>query len=128
MIPLIVDNKEFFGILISILTLLIPLATFLVSKNKEQQQKNFENFHQFLLRGLANLDEDTGLDQQVAIIYEMRQYPKYKPVVIRLLRAQLKRWQRELKNKPHFQQLITESQLTISYLEKNFLQRAFTQN
>lgn len=128
MITLIVDNKEFFGILVSILTVLIPLATFLVSKNKEQKLKNFENFHQFLIRGLANLDNKTGLDQQVAIIYELRQYPRYKPVVIRLLRAQLKRWKSELEVKPHFQQLIEEAELTINYLKKNFLQRVLTQD
>ncbi len=124
----VIANKEFFGILVSLLTVLIPFATFIVSKNKEQEQKNVENFHEFLMRGLSNQDGKKGLDQQVAIIFELRRYPEYSPVIVRLLKAATSRWKSEVKSKPHFHQLISEAEATIDYFSKNKLQKLFYRN
>ncbi len=116
--------------LISILIPLIPVAvtliTFLISKNREQKQINFEKFHNGLMKGLANLDGKTGLDQQVAIIYELRNYPEYFPVIKRLLNYQIKRWTKELKNSPQFSELINEAKETRDFIDKNFVIRLFT--
>jgi hypothetical protein len=119
----VVENKEFLGIVTSFLVIVVPFATFVLTKNKEQKQINFERFHKDLTRGLANLDGKTGLDQQVAIIYEMRNYPQYYPVIRRILLAQITRWKDQLKSKPHFSQLISEAEKTINYTQQNLIKR-----
>lgn len=121
----IVENKEFLGIIATFLSLVIPFATFILTKNKEQKQINFEKFHKDLTRGLANLDNDTGLDQQVAIIFEFRNYPQYYPVVRRILTAQIARWRKKEKSEPHYVQLIEEANKTIEYSRYNFLKRLY---
>jgi hypothetical protein len=123
MIGYIMANKEFFGIIISFLGVVIPLAIFLVSKNKEQKQINFEKFHTYLIKGISNLKGDTGLDDQVAIIYEFRNYPEYYPVVRRLLHFQIDRWKKELKESPHYSLLIDEAEETFKYIDKIALAR-----
>lgn len=123
MYNLLVSNKEFAGIIITFLSVVIPLATFLVSKNKEQKQINFERFHGNLMKGLANLDKQTGLDQQIAIIYESRNYPEYYPVIRRILKYQMHRWKLLLNSKPQFKQLIDEAKETINFSSKNFIIR-----
>ena|SRR4030042_2111871 len=123
MFDLLIANKEFAGIIITLLGVVIPLATFIISKNKEQKQINFERFHKDLMKGLANLDGKTGLDQQIAIIYESRNYSEYYPVIRRILKYQIDRWRRLLKNSPQFKQLINEGKETIVFTNKNFLSR-----
>lgn len=121
----IIKNKEFLGITATFLGLIIPFATFILTKNKEQKQINFENFHKNLMKDLVNLEGEIGLDQQVAIIYELRNYPKYFPVIRRILEENVIRWSADLKNKPNLDRLITEAKLTINFSSKNFLKRIY---
>ena len=128
MIEYIVKNKEFFVIIISLLGIIGPLTSFLVTKSKEQQQLNFEKFHKDLMYGLSNRKAEIGLDQQVAILYELRNYPAYYPVIKRLLQFQIKRWKGELKTNPHFSQLINEANETLNFMSENFFKRFFYKN
>lgn len=115
------QNKE---LLILIIPLLIPLWKFIDSKSKQQNQINFERFHDSLMSGLANQGgEKVGLDQQVAILYELRNYPEYFPVVKRLLIYQIGRWEGLLGKEPHFNMLIQEANETLKYISKNPIQR-----
>jgi len=82
---IIIENKEFIGIAISFLSVVIPLAIFLFNKNKEQKQINFERFHKEFISGLSNQSKNIGLDQQVAIIFELRNFPEYFLVTKRIL-------------------------------------------
>ncbi len=123
----VIENKEFFGIVVSFLSIVIPSTILVLTKNKEQKQIIFEKFHKDLMKGLANLDGQTGFDSQVAIIYELRNYPKYYPVIRRLLHAQIARWNIELKSKPHFSQLIDEAKKTIDFSLKNPISRKTTE-
>jgi len=103
----------------------VTLITFLVSKNKEQKQINFERFHTYLIKGISNQKGETGLDDQVAIIFEFRYYPEYYPVVKRILTFQINRWSTQLKDKPHYNLLIEEAKETISYINKIAIIRWF---
>jgi len=123
MIEFIINNKEIVLIIISFLTIIIPLATFLISKNKEQKQINFERFHNKLMKGLANQENKTGLDQQIAIIYELKNYPEYYPVIKRILAYQIDRWGKLLKTTPHIYLLIDEAKETLNFIDKNFISR-----
>ena len=125
MIEYIVNNKEFFVIVVSLIVAITPLALFFLTKRKEQQQINFERFHDSLMNGLSNQGGKLGLDQQVAIIYELRNYPEYFPVIKRILISCAKRWEGEVKNKPHFEQLIQETKKTIDFMKKNWIHRQF---
>ncbi len=127
-IDLIQQNKEFIAILISFLTLIVPFTSFLITKNREQKQLNFEKFHRDLMKGLSNLDKKNiiGLEQQIAIIYEFRNYPKYYPVIRRILFFEIKRWKKDLKEKPHFAEIINEANETISFTKKNYIKRLWT--
>ena len=80
------QNKEFFGIAVSFLAVIIPLMIFLISKNKEQKLIKYKKFHE-LIGGLSNQDQNKkiGLDQQIAIIYELINFPEYYPVITRIL-------------------------------------------
>lgn len=119
----ILKNKEFLGIVTSFLGIILPSATLILAKNKEQKQLNFERFHKDLMKGLANLDGNIGLDQQVAIIYELRNYSDYYPLIRRLLLAQIERWNRTLTKNPQFEQLIMEANETIEFSKKNIIGR-----
>ncbi len=123
MIDFITSNKEFFGIVVPLVSVLIPLWTFLIRKNKEQKLLNFRIFHDNLMKGLANQETNTGLDQQVAIVYELKNYPEYFPVIKRLLTFQKKRWLKELNQKSHFHMLITESEMTLEFINKSKFNR-----
>lgn len=127
MISLIIENKEFFGIIISFLGIVLPLAILLITKNKEQKQINFEKFHNNLMRGLSNQDSKLGLDEQIAIIYELRNYPEYYPVIKRLLLFQRKRWESMLDKKPLFSNLVKEADETIKFMSKNSFIRYYIQ-
>lgn len=127
MFEFILSNKEILGIIISLLGVVIPLAIFLISKNKEQKQINFEKFHTHLVKGISNQEGKVGLDDQVAIIYEFRNYPEYYPVVRRLLFFQINHWNGELKNHPHYSLLINEAKETLNYMGKIAIVRQIIQ-
>lgn len=122
---LLIQNKEFLGIAIAFLGVIIPLMTFLIGKNKEQQQTNFEKFHKDLINGLSNQEKSIGLDQQVAIIFELRNFSKYYPVIKRILVDLREDWETQKEQYPKLVRLIKETDETISYINKIFIVRFF---
>jgi hypothetical protein len=119
----VIQNKESIGIVVGFITVITPYIMFVLSKRKEQEQLYFQRFHETLMRGLSNRRGELGLDQQVAILFELRNYPKYYSVIKRLLKFQINRWTKMLKEKPHFKMLITEAEETINIIDKNWFQR-----
>lgn len=122
--------KEFIGIIISFFTVAIPFASFFISKNKEQKQINFNKFHKDLMVILSNNNPEghIGLIQQVAIIYEFRNYPEYYPVINRVLEFEIKRWKDEVKKNKNLTILIKEAEETIYYINQNFIIRHLTKS
>ena len=116
---LLIANKEFLGIVVSFLGIIVPLYQYLSAKRREQIQKNFEKFHEMLIKKIANQDEKSGLDEQVAVIFDLKNFPEYYPVTKRLLKKQINRWEGLLKDKPHMSWLIDEAKETINYIDKN---------
>ncbi len=72
----------------------------------EQRQKSFENYHGLVER----LATTKSMDAQTAIIYELRNYPEYKDVSIRILDTYKVKW------KIH-EMLYTELNLTLEELQ-----------
>ena len=125
----IINNKEFIGIIISFLGVVIPLAIFLINKNKEQRQINFEKFHKEIIRALYNKDTEFGLDQQIAIIFEIRNFPEYFSVAKRILMDSKDYWKSLNSDKKltdiSFNRLIKEADETIKYIDKCIICRFF---
>lgn len=115
----IIENKEFFILIMSLFGLVVPVWQFLYNKSKELRQINLINFHEKMISKISNLgDIKAGLDEQVAVIFELRNFPKYYPVILRILSSNKDRWQNMLRNEPQFKILIDEADETINYIKK----------
>ncbi|MEZ6255695.1 MAG: hypothetical protein R3B92_02915 [Patescibacteria group bacterium] len=102
-------------------------STLLRERARKQKLENFEVFRKDLLAGLANVNEKTGFDEQIGIIYELRNYPRYYPVIERILEFQVKHWEKEVKDidKKHYQILIDEANATLTYMNTSRIGRIF---
>jgi len=120
LIESIINNKEFTALLVSLLTIIIPLWQYLNSKKLEQKQTTLINFHEKILGKLSNRDPNIhiGLVEQVAIIFELRNFSEYYPVIKRILMFSIEDWNNQLNDKPHFKYLIKEANETIDYINK----------
>jgi hypothetical protein len=121
MLEFLKNNIEFFlGIIVSFLGLLIPLWQYINTKKKEQQQTNLINFHEKIIGKISNQTKMAGLDEQVAVIFELRNFPMYSPVIIRILNDSIVRWNNlmALENDNKYQSLITEAKETIKFLNR----------
>lgn len=118
------DNKEFIsGFILSFVALVLPFWQYLHSKLIEKRQKNLIDFHDKFMIRLSNNAGVAGIDEQVAVVFELRNFPMYSPVIVRVLTDAIPRWEKELGAKPHFKGLITEARETINFLNRNFLTR-----
>lgn len=87
---------------------------------------NFKNYHQ-LIKELNQSDtpnEPIKLYRQVAVVYELRNYPRYFSVSKRILQGWID--SRSEKSKEFFDSLYKEMQLSIEFMNKNFLQRCWS--
>lgn len=123
MLENIIQNIELVGIIISFFGIVLPLFVFLINKNREQKQINFDRFHKDLIRGLSNQDGNMGLDQQIAIIFELRNFSEYYPVLQRILSGFNNDWKKRQENEPNLKRLILETEKTMDYMSKNFIHR-----
>lgn len=125
MIQAVIENKDFIGIIIAFLGVVIPLAIFLISKSKEQRQINFEKFHKEVISGLSNQYKNVGLDQQIAIIFELRNFPEYFPVTKRILIDLKNFWKLSVLDEESLRRLNKEADETINYMNKCIICRFF---
>jgi hypothetical protein len=97
---------------------IISVAQFLLVRKREQRVHEFESYHR-LIKELVQPDPEsksTWIDRQVAVVYELRHFPRYYPVSHRIL----KNLQRKFFSDPNFQwpYLLDEIGLTLSHIEK----------
>ena len=119
-------NKEAILIIISFLGVVIPLFRYLNAKKKEQKRINFENFHEKMIRKISNIQGDAGLDEQIAVIYDLRRFPEYYSVSKRILSDLIEWWKVQIKDKPHFERLIKEANFTLEFINMNYLMRYYS--
>ncbi len=96
----------FLGVLIPLFTLAFSALKYVDIRELEQRQQSFDNYHGLIER-LTNTD---SMDAQAAILYELRNYPEYKDVSIRILNSYQVKW------KAH-EMLFAELNLAISELQ-----------
>lgn len=84
---------------------------------------NFKNYHQ-LIKELNQSDtpnEPIKLYRQVAVVYELRNYPRYFSVSGRILQGWLD--SRSEESKKNFPSLFKEMELSVEFMNKNFWAR-----
>lgn len=110
------------GIMGGICSFTWSIYRYLDSKNREQNIKEFEHFHE-LIKNLVQPDPEIGklfLDRQAAIIFELRHFKRYYPYSLRMLKNLLLIWE----NHPNSSTwLMDEINLTIQFLEKEIKEK-----
>ena len=98
---------------------LIPLAVgafvHLAQRRAELRFKRFELYHD-LIRRLVEPDRPEGemrVSRQMAVVFELRNFPEYAEISARILRGLLETW---LPDKPYLRALREEIRGTIQFL------------
>ena len=96
---------------------------FIDIKKDEERQKRYEIYHDFI-KNLNQSDtpgENIKLYRQVAVTYELRNYPQYFDVSKRILQGWID--SANEKQKKEFSKLYDEMELSIGFMNKSFLSR-----
>lgn len=127
MIDWITSNISSFGSYVALGTFLLSVVTFAFSayryvttRRDAQLQVEFENYHKLIaqLVGSERNTDTMKLDSQVAIVYELQRFKRYKPVTLRILQGLKDEWS----GKTH-PRLIAEMDIAIRKLSTRCLTR-----
>ena len=122
------DPLTFIGVVVAIFGILIPIYKYLFDRKSQLQDARFRIYHA-LIKGLVEpelqkenvIDEETGnvcnkygimQDRQIAVIFELRNFPEYFEVTERILNKLKIQWKSSTHNKP----TINEICHTLSYI------------
>jgi hypothetical protein len=103
------------GLIIAFMSFFMPIRQYIDQRRLEEKDKRFTNYHK-LIEGLV--DHPAGqpkLDRQIAIVFELRNYPEYFQVTVRILKGLQDSW---LPTGDSVKRLITEIDLTIDYINQ----------
>lgn len=112
------DYTAALGIIVAIVPIIWATYNYISIKNSENRNTRFTNYHN-LIRGITQGDpgEDVVyLDRQTAIAFELKNYPEYAPVTIKILSGFKKRISKKEDCLGYFKTQIDE---TLTYLEGN---------
>ncbi|MBX9633950.1 MAG: hypothetical protein K2X44_03125 [Magnetospirillum sp.] len=102
----------FIAATISLAVIAFQANRYMSTRKADRHQREFENYHQ-LIRDLSQGGELVRIPAQKAIIYELRNYPRYADISIRVLTSLRDEWCADDKTR-----LVEELNLAIAYLEK----------
>ncbi len=112
-------NAVILGIVMTIFLAIIPAAwsfiRYLSLKSKELRFERFKIYHQLVRELVEPEAEGRGmmLDRQIAIVFELRNFPEYHEVTLRMLEGLKRSWDT---GHPKFKRLLDEMDLTIGYI------------
>jgi hypothetical protein len=118
------SNMAALGVLGAAFAFIWSAIQFIWLRRREQQTHEFEAFHH-LIKNLVSPDDNTKsmwIDRQIAVVFELKHFPRYYEVTVRILRGLREKWITEVVNT----RLIEEIDLTLDYIHRwnhNFLQR-----
>jgi hypothetical protein len=123
----ITERSSVIGIAV---TVVVSLAPFLVLawrnlnlRRKELRDKRFETYHDLIARLVqAKPGQEQKLHTQIAVAYELRNFPEYYELSLRELRSLRQHWS---SNAAH-QSLIDEMDISIDYISKLAGHRSIT--
>ena len=112
-------NAGVLSLAVSIFLVLIPLViTGIINmrlRKQELQFKKFEIYHDLIGRLVAPAPGLPAplMDQQIAATYELRNFPEYYPLSVRILQGLKNAW---TKGSSGFERLFNEMDLSIEYM------------
>ncbi len=109
-------NVQWIAALFSIGAISWAVIRYIDLRSQEIRQKRFEVYHS-LIKDFVQPDLTTGktrLDRQIAIAFELRNFPEYYELSLRLLQGLCESWKKE-----EFKRLTDEMGVTIEYIQKN---------
>jgi hypothetical protein len=115
---LLEDHSGLFTIVVVIFGGLWALVKF----REHIKDKRFKTYHQlidWLVNEQTHADRVIKLDRQIAVVYELRNFPKYFDVSIRILEGLLVEW------KDNNTRIIEEIKLSLAYMKRSWLVRKF---
>lgn len=101
---------ELVGLILGILAFLVPIYKFFRNKNEEQRDRYFKTYHELIKQLVQGEGEKIMLDRQLAIIFELRNYPTYYELSERILLVLKDSWKNDRISK--------EVDLTVKYINK----------
>lgn len=109
-------NSTALTFLLAIALFLWPIIQFVLTRKREAAWREFEIYHK-LTKELVQPDPDTKmmwLDRQIAVVFELRHFPRYRELTVRTLRGLREQWVTTKAN----ERLIEELDMTLAILEK----------
>jgi len=111
------SNATGIGVLVAAVTFVWSAIQFIVVRRKEQKAHEFEAFHR-LIKELVSPDagtQSTWVDRQMAAVFELRHFPRYYEVTLRILTGLREQWGKLPEPKSR---LLDEIDLTLQYITK----------
>ncbi len=99
----------------AILALGVPAWRYVSDHRESHRQKRFENYHQLVAELVAGRPGQAApkLDSQIAIVFELRNYPEYRDLSQRLLQGLQNDWPESKENaRLHDEMRLTQSALS----------------
>jgi len=114
------SNVGAITILISFVVALYKFVQYINIKIHESREKRFQHYHNDLIKKLVEPDspgKDMKMDRQIAIIYELRNFPEYFSVSIRILQGWI------IADDKIPERMRNEAKLAVSYMKKGIIGR-----
>jgi hypothetical protein len=105
-----------FSLVLTLVTSLFLAVKYLNQRGIEIRDRRFEVYHTLIQRLVEPAPGSVmKLDRQVAVVYELRNFPEYYDVTLRILRGLQDAW----KSAQGIERLLAEIELTLAYIEAN---------
>lgn len=103
------------SVAVGIATFLWTVYQYIDTKKREQDLKEFENFHRLIKELVQPENDNLYVDRQTAILFELRHFKRYYPFSYRTLLGLKEKW---IKVPNQFPRLLEELDMTIEFLNK----------
>ena len=122
-------NNGTLAFFLGVLTAACGLYHYISIKRSEERARRFASYHDLVDALNGNEKGDAPfIDRQIAVVYEMRNFPEYYPVTLRILQRSLLSWA-DKKNREGLLAAVTlskapintvsdEARLTIAYIKR----------
>ncbi|WP_156170411.1 hypothetical protein [Luteimonas sp. FCS-9] len=113
----IATNTAQLSVVVTVLPIAFAVIQFILAKRSEAKRLRFETYHSLIkqLVERENPDQPMRLDRQVAVVFELRNFPHYYPVTLRLLQGLRVSWS-DYGPEDKRERLLTEIDLAIEHI------------
>lgn len=122
------------GVGVTVIIGLVGLYHYLSIKRAEERGRRYDRYHKLLEDlNVSPRGDAPFIDRQIAVVYEMRNFPEYFPVSLRILKRSLGRW-KDLSRRSEldaqiFSQAVNtlheEALLTIKYIKRRQIEQYY---